>query len=170
MTRHLLIAAAGIITSVSSGRAQQTQRPPACTGAEHKHFDFWVGEWRVFNPQGREIGSSRVSRISGGCALLEEWETPNNPGGKSINFFDPADRKWHQVWVGGDGTVLRIAGGLEAGAMRLVTDNGAAPQGTAQSRITWTPSADGTVEQRWENSSDGGATWKVSFIGNYRRK
>ena len=28
-------------------------------------------------------------------------------------------------------------------------------------RITWTPNADGTVRQHWQQSTDGGATWSV---------
>ena len=25
--------------------AQQPARPPACTSAEHRQFDFWIGNW-----------------------------------------------------------------------------------------------------------------------------
>ena len=37
-------------------------------------------------------------------------------------------------------------------------------------RITWTPNADGTVRQHWEQSTDGGKTWTTAFDGLYRRK
>jgi hypothetical protein len=36
-------------------------------------------------------------------------------------------------------------------------------------RITWTPSPEGSVQQLWETSSDGGKTWQVTFDGRYRR-
>jgi hypothetical protein len=170
MTRQLIAPFAAILALTGAASAQQPARPPACTGAEHKHFDFWVGEWNVFNPQGQQIGTNRISRISGGCALLEEWETPNGPGGKSMNFFDAADSKWHQVWVGGDGTVLRIAGSFTDGAMRLTGEDRKTPRGAVRDRITWTPQADGAVEQRWDISTDAGATWRTSFVGTYRKK
>lgn len=32
-------------------------------------------------------------------------------------------------------------------------------------RITWTPNADGTVRQHWEQSTDGGKTWTTAFDG-----
>jgi hypothetical protein len=116
------------------------------------------------------VGTSRVSRISGGCALLEEWQAAGGSGGKSLNFFDAADQRWHQVWVGADGTVLRIAGDLDNGAMRMTGPDRKTPQGTVRDRITWTPHADGSVEQRWDTSTDGGATWSTGFVGTYRRK
>ena len=37
----------------------------------------------------------------------------------SINYYDPADRKWHQDWVGGDGTILHLRGELVGNAMVL---------------------------------------------------
>lgn len=168
--RRAVLATSIILLAATPGSAQQTSPPPACTGAEHKQFDFWVGDWNVFNSQGQQIGTNRISRISGGCALLEEWQAGNGPGGRSINFYDAADGQWHQVWVGGDGTVLRIAGALQDGAMRLAGTDRKTPRGTVRDRITWTPQSDGAVEQRWDISTDGGHTWQPGFVGTYRRK
>ncbi|HEX6063806.1 MAG TPA: hypothetical protein VFZ04_06265 [Longimicrobiales bacterium] len=169
-SRGATLAVAILIFAAASAPAQQSPPPAACTAPEHKQFDFWAGDWNVFNPQGQQIGTNRISRVSGGCALLEEWQAANGPGGKSINFYDAADGRWHQVWVGGDGTVLRIAGSLQEGAMQLMGDDRKTPRGTVRDRITWTPQADGAVEQRWELSTDGGTTWTIGFVGYYRRK
>jgi hypothetical protein len=160
------------IACILIGSPAYAQQPgqPACTRAEHKQFDFWLGEWNVFNAQGQQIGSNRISRISNGCALLEEWQPGNGGEGKSVNFFDSSDNSWHQVWVGGDGTILRIAGGLKEGAMQLAGTDRKTPRGTVRDRITWTPQKDGAVEQRWEISTDGGANWQTGFIGFYRRR
>ena len=169
-SRGALLAAASLILAAQSAPAQQSPPPPACTAPVHKQFDFWAGDWNVFNVQGKQIGSNRISPVSGGCALLEEWQAANGPGGKSINFYDAADGQWHQVWVGGDGTVLRIAGSLKDGAMQLTGADRKTPKGTVRDRITWTPQPDGAVEQRWDLSTDGGATWTTGFVGYYRRK
>ena len=149
--------------------AQQAP-PKGCIGPEHRHFDYWAGDWNVFNLQGAQVGTSRITSIAGGCGLLEEWQPANNPGGRSLNFYDSADRQWHQVWIGADGNALRIAGGLQNGAMTLTGADRKTPQGTVRDRITWTPQPDGAVEQRWDLSSDGGNTWQTSFVGIYRRK
>lgn len=170
MTRHALLFACALLLTPGIGWAQQSLPQPACTNAEHRQFDFWIGDWNVFNAQGQQIGSNRISRIAGGCGLLEEWQAGNGGSGKSLNFYDAADQQWHQVWVGGDGTVLRIAGAWQNGAMQLSGGDRNTPRGTVRDRITWTPQADGAVEQRWELSTDGGATWIAAFVGTYRRK
>jgi hypothetical protein len=169
-SRGAALAVATLIFAAASAPAQQSPPPAACTAPEHMQFDFWAGDWNVFNPQGQQIGTNRISRVSGGCALLEEWQAAKGPGGKSINFYDAADGRWHQVWVGGDGTVLRIAGSLQEGAMQLMGEDRKTPKGTVRDRITWTPQPDGAVEQRWDLSTDGGTTWTTGFVGYYRRK
>ncbi len=170
MSRSARLATTILIVAAGSAQAQQTPPPAACTAPQHQQFDFWVGDWNVFNPKGQQVGTNRISRVSGGCALLEEWQAAQGPGGKSINFFDAADGQWHQIWVGGDGTVLRIAGSLKDGAMRLLGADRKTPQGTVRDRITWTPQPDGAVEQRWEISTDGGSTWTTGFLGKYQRQ
>lgn len=161
----MLIAA---LTGAPLG-AQDTP-PPACVGTEYNEFDFWVGSWQVFNAEGQQIGTNRITRIADGCGLLEEW-TParGNGAGKSLNFFDSADGQWHQVWVGGGGAILRLSGGLENGAMVLTGGARTTPRGVVRDRIRWTPQKDGAVEQVWEISGDGGTSWSPVFAGLYKR-
>ena len=46
-----------------------------------------------------------------------------------------------------------------------------APDGKKKlNRVTWYDNEDGTVRQHWEQSEDGGKTWKNAFDGLYRRK
>lgn len=170
LARTIGISLLSVFAVSHAGHAQQSRQPTPCTAMEHRQFDFWIGEWNVFNQQGQQVGTNRISRISNGCALLEEWQAAGGSGGKSINFFDAADQQWHQLWVGGDGTVLRIAGTLKDRAMQLVGGQRKTPRGTVRDRITWTPQKDGAVEQRWDISTDGGATWTTGFVGMYRRK
>lgn len=40
----------------------------------------------------------------------------------------------------------------------------------ALNRITWTPFTADSVQQLWETSSDGGATWTTAFDGRYVRR
>ena len=87
----------------------------------------------------------------------------------SINYYDPADHEWHQDWVGGDGTILHLHGGLKADAMVLSGDTKDA-KGTTINRITWTPLAGGKVKQEWSTSSDNGASWQTAFVGIYEKQ
>ena len=45
--------AAFVALAGASAFAQAPAAPPlACQSAEHRQFDFWIGEWEVFLPDG----------------------------------------------------------------------------------------------------------------------
>lgn len=164
------IALAVTATAVSAAPigAQEEQTPPevACAGEELRAFDFWLGSWRVLGPRGREVGSNRISRVAGGCALLEEWRSARGSTGTSLNTYQ--DGSWHQYWIGGDGVRLHLTGGIEGEAM-VMSGRRSTDDGDVLDRVTWTPLEGGRVEQVWEQSSNEGATWTVAFEGIYER-
>lgn len=84
----------------------------------------------------------------------------------SINYYDADERQWHQDWMGGDGTILHLRGGMQGGAMVLSGETRSA-QATVTTRITWTPSPDGKVKQEWTTSRDAGKAWQIAFVGIY---
>jgi len=146
--------------------------PPSCTSAEHRQFDFWLGEWEVSLPDGSRAGRNRIESILDGCALQEHWTGASGFSGKSFNLYNRTSGQWEQFWVSQGGGRLHLRGGLQDGAMVLAgerekpdPDTGKPPR----ERITWTPQADGSVRQLWETSKDGGASWQVTFDGRYRR-
>ena len=146
----------------------------ACDAPEQHQFDFWLGDWEVLAPPGapnagQALGRNRIERVAGGCALMEHWRGAKGMDGRSLNGWDAAHRVWRQFWIGGDGVVLRLEGGLRDGAMVMHGELPGASGAPQQQRIVWTPAADGTLTQRWETSDDGGATWAVAFLGVYRR-
>ena len=141
----------------------------ACSTPEFRQFDYWIGEWTVSNTEGNVIGSSKVSQISNGCALLEEWSSAQGNDGKSINFYDSSIGQWRQTWVGGGGLILDLEGEPIDGNMTLSQTRNT-PQGSVTHRITWTLLGDGRVEQKWDTSNDGGETWRQSFVGFYERR
>jgi hypothetical protein len=144
-------------------------RPPACIAAEFRQFDFWLGKWKVTDPKGNQVGTSEISRVSEGCAIREQWTNNTGQGGTSINYYDADDHQWHQDWVGGDGTILHLRGGLKAGAMVLSGESKGA-KGTVINRITWTHLPDGKVKQEWETSTDTGTSWTTAFVGTYEKQ
>lgn len=144
----------------------QTPSPKLrCQEPEFRQFDFWLGKWTVRNPAGNEVGRSEVSRQSGDCAIREQWTAASGNGGMSLNYYDPAEHSWHQDWVGSDGTILHLRGGLKDGAMVLTSK--AAKDSSALNRIRWTPLPNKQVRQEWAMSSDGGKTWQTAFDGLY---
>jgi hypothetical protein len=139
---------------------------------ETHDFDFWLGSWKVFDPDGRLLGTNTISPLFGGRALIEAWDGNGAVSGRSLSSYDVGRGGWHQTWMDSSGSTLLLDGGLTNGAMVM---EGSAPTGTGDDpwdhhRITWTPSSDGAeVRQLWESSSDDGATWTVAFDGCYRR-
>ena len=66
--------------------------------------------------------------------------------------------------------MLELAGGLVDGKMVLSGERKLRDGRTLTNRITWTPNADGSVRQHWEQSFDGGKVWTTVFDGTYRRR
>ena len=145
--------------------------PSACNAPEFHQFDFWLGSWIVRTPDGkRTTGTSQITRASSDCAILEQWKSAKGLSGTSINFYDTATQHWHQVWVGGDGTILKLEGELKNGAMILEGEQDDPRQATLiKNRITWTPLPEGKVKQEWATSADG-KVWQTSFVGIYSRE
>lgn len=170
MKLNLLITIASAIFSTALAQSPAPSPTPPCTAAEFRQFDFWIGKWNVTNPQnGKQVGTSEITRVSGGCAIREQWTAANGSTGMSINYFDPADREWHQDWVGGDGTILHLHGKFTDRAMILSGEIKTA-RGSALNRITWSQLDGGKVKQKWEISADDGKTWQPSFVGLYEKQ
>ena len=148
------------------------------TDAAHE-FDFWIGEWDVFGPEGRQVGRNTITSMfatpSASGMLHEHWHGNGDVEGRSINAYDATRGRWHQTWMDSTGDMLLLEGGLVDGAMVLEgqAPSGEDPTAVDRQRITWTRMSDSDgaeVRQLWESSSDDGATWTVAFDGRYRRR
>jgi len=165
----LLVISAAIADDVTTAPASE---PPACERrGEHRQFDFWLGDWEVQLADGRLAGTNRITREPGGCVLVERWTSSRGGSGISLNYFSPATGDWVQHWVGSDGSLVNVRGGLVAESMRLLgTIEYVADGQTRAFRGTWTPLPDGRVRQYFEESADGGVTWTDWFEGFYSRR
>lgn len=143
-------------------------RHPCRVRQESRQLDFWVGEWSVTNPQGQEVGINVVTIDLEGCVVRESWTDGYGNRGTSVNFYDPATARWHQVWTSDNGTVTHYEGEWHDGAMRfLAAGFGDADGEERHRRMTFTPNDDGSVRQLIEQSDDG-RTWTIGFDGLYR--
>lgn len=159
----LLAAASAPALAQDEEAQQQAPQRIDCSSADHRAFDFWVGEWDVYNPKGEMVGENTISVIEDGCALRERWRATSGGTGQSLNYYDASTGRWYQTWVANSGRPLRLEGGPEGDAMVMGME---APN--VVHRITWSPNDDGSVRQLWEISTDGGENWQAAFDGEYR--
>lgn len=150
----------------------QSQIVSPCTRAEGpaRDFDFWIGQWNVFPPDGDEpAGTNRISVREGGCLLVEEWQGASGSSGTSLNFHDPRRGAWRQIWQSAP-ALIELEGGLdEAGRMAMdgtIFYHARGEQFPFRGR--WTPREDGTVLQEFWQRGEGGE-WSSWFVGEYRR-
>lgn len=160
MTRLVLL----LVTAIAPGFAVAA----ACDAPPYRAFDFWVGEWEVTAADGRMAGRNVITREQDGCLLVERWQGVQDSSGMSMNFYDPVEKVWRQVWVSPD-VEIDIAGGMKNGSMVLegaivYLENGR----LRPFRGTWTPLDDGRVRQFFEERDDEGE-WAPWFEGFYRR-
>ncbi len=149
----------------------QQQARPSCSDPAFRQFDFWVGDWEVTDSAGKAVyGTNRVTLEEGKCLVHEHWTGSRGGTGQSFNFRDPQTGHWTQLWVGNDGLVLDITGGLEGKAMVLTGEGVTTAGQKVLHRASWTPMPDGRVRQFWQQSSDAGTSWTVVFVGWYRKK
>ena len=83
MKKTLLIL--GLLFSISL--TAQNNNCNCCT-EKHQEFDFWLGSWETYNPDGTLAGTNEIDKIQGKCVLRENW-TSAKAGytGTSYNFL-----------------------------------------------------------------------------------
>ena len=141
----------------------------SCTAPQYRQFDFWLGDWDLVGVDGKKSAEDKVVQVLGGCALQENWTGVRSGQGLSFSAYDPATRRWHQTLMDDGGAVLKIEGEFADGKMILVGQRPSQKEKgiTITHRIAWTPLPDHRVKQVWENSTNGGRTWRLVSEGTY---
>ena len=173
----------GLLLSLALGASAQAQMsppvPPAvppskCTEAVHNEFDFWLGEWEVYqtdNPE-RMIGASSVDKGLNNCAIREAWKPFTLLDGFGLNTWDKHRKAWRTFWVDADNSVVEYEGGMEDGKMVLSgLWRGLFGEGKdALMRMSYEPLRTGDVRQIVTTSIDAGKTWQPAFDFTYKRQ
>ena len=144
-------------------QAAAAPAPPACSAAEFHQLDFWVGRWDVF-PTGKNqlVAHSLIEPVYG-CGIRENWMPIGKPGGGSLSIYVPGDKHWEQFWIDSSGTRAVFTSGWDGTAMVI-----SGKWGGPLVRMSYSQTADGSVRQHGEQSTDEGKTWATSFDFTYR--
>ncbi|MBL8519216.1 MAG: hypothetical protein JNK75_00965 [Betaproteobacteria bacterium] len=159
-----------VAQSVPPAPSPAAPAAPPCSRAEHRQFDFWIGDWDVADPKGAAAGTNLIRPVLNGCVLHESWKGKGGFVGESVNAYDARRGRWHQTWTDATGGVLMLEGAFENGVMTLSDkDLPGKKDVNTINEISWTPNGDGSVRQHWRVTKDGGKTWTTSFDGKYVR-
>lgn len=146
-----------------------TQSPVPCSSSEYRQFDFWLGEWNVYDTLGNMVGESKIHRIQDSCGIQENWKSKNSTG-TSYNYFRRSDSTWHQIYLDNQGTVLELTGNYLNNQMVLESDYFVSNQTEKKHRITWYLNEKNHVMQIWDVVNLNGAIEKELFRGTYIKK
>jgi len=173
--RNLFLASCSAFAVLTTSAQAQT----AAAGAEFRHpcegspwwvetdakfsdFDFWLGEWQVYDAESGELrGFDDVEKVLEGCVVKQHWRQMDDnftqPGlpwrlqGNSLSGIT-AGGEWRQIWTDNNGGNLLFTGGYdENGRMSLVSEWYSVPGQDGETiRMRnfwhWEPQADGTIK------------------------
>lgn len=163
-----LVAGLAFVTGVSTAQAR-TARVAPCQAMQYKEFDFWIGNWDVYDAKGAIQGHNLVTRDFAGCVLTEHWSSPGQTGSSFSNYDSRTDR-WYQNWVDSLGNMLMLRGRMQNGSMIMTGLRKTREGRMALERGIWKPLPGHRVQQIWDYSLDGGKTWTLRFEGFYKER
>ncbi len=148
----------------------QAQTECNCCTPNHQQFDFWVGDWDVYDTSGKKVGENKIEKLESECIVSENWKGATGGSGRSYNYYNAADSTWNQVWISNSGNNLVLKGRAAPNKMILKSELIESKKGNYYNQITWTKNEDGSVTQLWEVLNNNGESLSVAFEGIYKLK
>jgi hypothetical protein len=140
---------------------------PACDTSQHHQFDFWLGDWQVFDGStDKLVAFDRVEKRYDGCVVEQNMtfvtDMYRRPGasqrlsGMSINRYD--GEEWLELWADNQWGAIAMRGSPDSnGAMVLKTIT---PSRHRDLKIVWENHADGTVRILQYVAPAGSGRWQ----------
>ncbi|MEL6141496.1 MAG: DUF6503 family protein [Bacteroidota bacterium] len=167
MKKTFLLGLIGCLIVVGLS-AQDTTKVvfPCFEDEKYSPLDFWLGEWDVYyNDQ--LIATSSITKSEGGCTLHENYVTARGYTGRSLNYYDPTDSLYKQLWIDKGNGISKYRM-LEARAGYVLMETYGHPP---LIRMSYKLDAEkDEVTQTLLQSEDEGQSWKNVFTGIYKRQ
>ncbi|MEO8199035.1 MAG: hypothetical protein ABI679_00805 [Gemmatimonadota bacterium] len=162
MLGMVTVLAGSTIAFSHTGRGHRSTA--ACDAAEFRQFDFWLGDWDVFDMDApsKPVARNKVTLALGNCVVREVYEQSDGLSGESFSIYDSSRRLWHQTWVTNRGTLLMLDGKLEGDRIVLGGNEKGNDGSVSEIRATWYVEDHG-VREIAERTTDGGKSWKPLF-------
>lgn len=170
--KHSILLALFVFSFSSICYSQPAKSSPCKTDAVYRQFDFWIGDWLVFDQKGNKAGDSKIDLILDSCIILENWISSGSAfSGKSFNTYNASTGQWQQNWVdnaGGSTAFMRGKAGNKKIAFWADSLRGSGGK-IFDRRLTFYNLSPVKVRQHGERSDDGGKTWTTEYDLEYRR-
>jgi len=155
-------------THTSLSQQTDTKPCPCCTEA-HQGFDFWVGDWTVYDINGKIVGTNSIQKEYDNCVLREQWKSSTGNSGTSYNYYNLTDKTWNQVWIDNSGFSLTLKGNYIDNKMVLKSALLDGEKGKYYNQITWEKNPDASVSQTWTIFNQNGEKVQEAFKGIYKK-
>lgn len=149
--------------------SQVNNQTCACCNEANNLFDFWIGDWTVYDINGKIIGKNSITKIYDNCVLQEKWTSLGKNRGTSYNYYNKKDNTWNQIWIDNSGYNLVLKGNYLNGKMVLKSELKQGSKGKYYNQITWTKNNDGSVTQIWNILDEKNKMLQEAFRGIYKK-
>ena len=174
--RNLRWAAVVIISLVADiFDLNAATKPLACSTAEYRALDFWVGdwiaEWELDGEKG--TGTNRVTRDEyGACVITERFRFDDGSfNGFSISTYRPGPGHWRQTWVDDQGGYFDFFGGPVSGSdYSFVFEDRRVTEKQPFRRMIFQDVKPDSFTWRWQRRDKASEPWTDRWVINYRRK
>jgi hypothetical protein len=165
----LAVVASACFLAASPSRAAAGALPCAAD-VPGRALDFWLGHWRISDGERPSRATSVVSRELGDCLIVENWSDSAGHRGENLFGYNLDSRTWSGMFADNRGHIHIFVQGT-VGANRAEFDgHSRGPSGKdVLNRISIVRETPDDIEQTWQQSADGGATWATVFQGKYSR-
>lgn len=165
----LAIAASACLLAALPSRAVAGQ-PPCAADAQGRALDFWLGHWTVSDGEQPNRATSVVSLQLGECLVVENWSDAAGHRGENLFGYNLDSKTWGGMFADNRGHIHIFAQGTVAGNRAEFDGGSRGPNGKEiLNRISIVRDTTDDIEQTWQQSADGGITWRTVFQGKYSR-
>jgi len=148
--------------------AQNTDTNCACCTAKYNQFDFWLGEWNVYDIQEKLVGINSITKGSKNCLIFENW-VKDARRGNSTFFYNSIDDSWNQIYTDNIGFVLKLKGNIFNNTMTLKSELIEGNNKKYYNQISWILNKDGSITQLWEIYNEDEIKISEVFQGIYKK-
>ncbi len=127
-------------------------------------LSFWIGNWRISDDQGQELGSGSITFDDQRAQFVQRWMDSKGQLGYSVTYYNDLDHQWYQKFTDTDKNTYIMTGTFEGTSLVLqgerTTDTQADRHDDFELRTAVRPLKKDRVRQLVEFSDDGGVTWR----------